>query len=153
MTVERIYTRAVAHGPTLEHERVEVTAGSGIIGDRYYGKHDEPGQNITFIEAEELEAFLSGHDGPRDFSVTGRNVVTRGVRLNELVGREFTVGGVLFRGVALCEPCRILGEALKSEACAPPKVVKNLTHRAGLRADALTSGEIAIGAKFAGGAS
>jgi MOSC domain-containing protein YiiM len=148
MTVEHIYTRALAGGLVVEHERIQVVAGSGILGDRYYGKDDEPGQNITFVEAEEIEAFLTEYRQPHDLSLTGRNVVTRGVRLNELVGREFTVGGVRFRGVALCEPCRCLGDAMKASGLSPAKVIRRLVHRAGLRADAVTSGEIAVGARI-----
>jgi MOSC domain-containing protein YiiM len=148
MTVERIYTRAVPGGPTFEHGRVRITAGSGIVGDRYYDKHDAGGQNVTFIEAEEIEAFLTEHARPHDLSLTGRNIVTRGVRLNDLVGREFTVGDVRFRGVMLCEPCLGLGRALKSGEISPAYVVKRMVHRAGLNADALTSGEIVVGARF-----
>jgi len=55
---------------------------------------------------------------------------------------------VRFRGVALCEPCLGLGKAMQSREVAPAKVVKRLVHRAGLRADALSSGELAVGARF-----
>ena len=148
MTIERIYTKAVAGGPAIEHKRVRIVAGSGIPGDRYYGKREEPGQNITFVEAEEIEAFLNEHNRPLDLSVTGRNVVTRGVRLNELVGRAFIVGGLRFHGVERCEPCLVLGKALQSSQLPSAHVVKRLLHRMGLRADALASGELAVGAKF-----
>jgi MOSC domain-containing protein YiiM len=87
-----------------------------------------------------------------DLSSTGRNVVTRGVRLNELVGREFVVGSVRFRGVELCEPCLTLGEALASPTLSPAQVVKLWVRRGGLRADALTGGELSVGAVFAGAA-
>jgi MOSC domain-containing protein YiiM len=112
--------------------------------------HDETGQNITFIEAEEIEAFLNEHRRPYDLSVTHRNVVTRGVRLNELLGREFTVGGVRFRGVEFCEPWLGLGAALASSEQPAAAVVKCLVRRAGLRADALSDGELALGAKVGG---
>lgn len=148
MTVERIYTHPLSDGKQIEHNQVRIVAGAGIEGDRYFDRHDEPGQNITFIEAEEIEAFLHEHGRAHDLSVTNRNVVMRGVRLNELVGKEFTVGELRFRGVELCEPCLGLGTALASEQLTPPQVVKRLVHRAGLRADALSSGELALGAKF-----
>ena len=148
MTIERIFTRPPSGGAQTEHERVRVVAGSGIEGDRYFGRHDEPGQNITLIEAEEIEAFFDGAAHARDLSMTGRNIVTRGVRLNALVGREFTIGSVRLRGVELCEPCRGLGRKLESTGLAPAAVVKRLVHRAGLRADVLSTGEIARGAKI-----
>ena len=147
MTVERIFTRSFPGSPPTEHTAVHVTAGAGIEGDRYFGRHDEPGQNVTFVEAEEIEAFFADHLRPCDLSAPGRNIVTRGVRLNELVGVEFLVGGVRFRGVELCEPCLGLGKALATSVNPPAKVVKRLVHRAGLRADALSSGELRVGAK------
>ena len=148
MTVERIFSRSTAGSPLVEHHSVRVVAGSGIEGDRYFGCHEEPGQNITFVEAEEIELFQSELGRPRDLSVTSRNVVTRGVRLNELVGREFLVGSLRFRGVELCEPCLGLGGALATVEFPANKAVKALLGKAGLRADALSSGELALGAVF-----
>ncbi|NRF65764.1 sulfurase [Aquincola sp. S2] len=146
--IERIYIGAPSGDSQQEVPAVQVIAGAGIVGDRYFGRHDEPGQNITFVEAEAIESFQDLHARPRDLSVTRRNVVTRGVRLNELVGKEFIAGGLRFRGVELCEPCLGLGQALSSAALAPPAVVKAFVHRAGLRADALSSGELRQGAQL-----
>src|SRR5262245_16882834 len=109
MTVERIFAGPPSDGPLAEHERVTVVAGAGIEGDRYFDQHEEPGQNITLIEAEEIEAFFAELDRPADLSVTRRNLVVRGVRVSDLIGREFLVGDVRLRGVALCEPCMGLG--------------------------------------------
>jgi MOSC domain-containing protein YiiM len=146
MTVERIFTRVRDGAPQTEQPRVRVVAGKGIEGDRYFGRADEPGQNVTFVEAEEIEAFLRACERPLDLSRTGRNIVTRGIRLNDLVGKEFVVGQVRFRGVELCEPCSGFGRAMSSPEVSPAQVVKRMVHRAGLRADALSSGEIVCGA-------
>ena len=148
MSIERIFTRPQAGAPQVELECARVVATQGIEGDRYFGRHDEPGQNATFVEAEELEAFLEACGQPLDLSVSGRNLVTRGVRLNMLVGKEFTVGTVRFRGVELCEPCLGLGQALSFSGLPPADVVKKLVHRAGLRADVLSSGEVRRGARL-----
>ena len=145
--IERIFTRLPSGGSMIEHQSVRVVAGSGIVGDRYFDCRDEPGQNITLIEAEEIEQFLVEYGRPHDLSVTGRNLVTRGVRLNELVGREFAVGQVRLKGVELCEPCLGLGEALASPSLAPPAVVKRFLHRAGLRADVLSGGDVNVGSQ------
>jgi MOSC domain-containing protein YiiM len=152
VAIERIYIRPPSSSTQTEVLEIQVVAGAGLVGDRYFERHDEPGQNITFIEAEVIEAFLSVHGRPLDLSVTGRNVVTRGVRLNELVGKEFVVGGLRFRGVELCEPCLGLGQALSSPELKPATVVKELVHHGGLRADALSSGQLRQGASFASGA-
>lgn len=150
--IERIFTRSPSTGSTQEHQSVMVTAGAGINGDRYFDRHDEPGQNITLIEVEELERFNLAYSTQHDPSATGRNLVTRGVRLNALVGKEFTVGKVRLRGVELCEPCLGLAEALASTKLPLPQVVKAFVNKGGLRADVLSSGEIAVGAKIAGAA-
>ena len=147
MVVERIFTRTSSVSPSTEHTSVQVTAGAGIEADRYFDRHDEPGQNVTFIEAEVIESFFAQDERPCDLSASGRNIVTRGVRLNDFVGVEFLVGGVRFRGVRICEPCLDLGKAMATSTTAPAMVVKRLVHRAGLRADALSSGEIRVGAK------
>ena len=146
MTIEHIFTRPTSGAPQTALPQVTVVAGAGIVGDRNFGKVGEAGTNVTFIEAEEIESFLQEQQRPYDLSITGRNVVTRGVRLNELLGQEFTVGGVRFRGVELCEPCSKLGKLLQSPGLPPAQAVKRWAHRAGLRADALTGGELAIGA-------
>ena len=151
VTVERIYISR-APGAALERvDEVRVVAGSGIEGDRYFGAADEPGQNITLVEAEEIERFNRDHGTAFDLACTRRNVVTRGVRLAALVGREFTVGTVRLRGVELCEPCLGLGRALASPGLPPSSVVGAFARRAGIRADVLASGTIAVGAPIGEG--
>jgi MOSC domain-containing protein YiiM len=146
MNVERIYIRPNGRAPQTEEARIHVVAGKGIEGDRYFGRADEPRQIVTFVESEAIEAFLRSCDRLLDLSATGRNIVTRGVRLNDLVGKEFIVGQVRFRGVELCEPCNGFGRAMASAGVSPAQVVKRMLHRAGLRADALSTGEIKRGA-------
>jgi len=152
VTVERIFIRPLQASSQAEQENVNVIADSGIVGDRYFGCQDEPGQNITFVEAEEIESFANEYGLAIDLSITSRNVVTRGVRLNELVGREFLVGSLRFRGVELCEPCLGLGEALATANLPPPSVVKRWLRKGGLRAVALSTGELSVGARFASAA-
>ncbi len=146
MKVERLYLSAGAQSLQIEQESVRVVAGAGIEGDRYFGCQDEPGQNLTLIEIEEIEAFFSEQGRPPDLSITRRNVLTRGVRLNDLVGVEFLVGEVRVRGVELCEPCRLLGEALSSPGLSAAEAVKRFLQRGGLRVDVLSSGRIQRGA-------
>jgi MOSC domain-containing protein YiiM len=145
MKVERIFTSPQPGGPQIEQERVRVVAGSGIEGDRYFGRHEEPGQNLTLIEVEEIEAFFAEQGRAGDLSITHRNLLTRGLRLNELVGVEFEVGEVRLRGVELCEPCLGMGTALSSPVLSAAEVVRRFVHRGGLRADVLTSGVIECG--------
>lgn len=143
--IEHIFIRARTERRPTACQSVQVLAGKGIEGDRYFDCHDEPGQNVTLVEAEEIERFQQTQGRAHDLSVTGRNLVTRGVRLNELLGRTFRVGGVVLRGVELCEPCLGLGTALASENITPAKVVTAFVHRAGLRAEVLSGGTVSIG--------
>ncbi len=146
MKVERLYLAAEQGAPQIEQASIRVVAGAGIEGDRYFGRRDEPGQNLTLIEIEEIEAFFSEQGREPDLSITRRNVLTRGVRLNALVGTEFLVGEVRLRGVELCEPCRIMGAALSFPGFSSAEVVKRFLQRGGLRAEVLSSGQIQRGA-------
>lgn len=147
MTIERICVRPGPGAPTRQRLRVQLVAGKGIEGDRYFGVDGEPSVNVTLVEAEEIERFQRECGVPVDLSVTGRNFVTRGVRLNALVGREFSIGGVRLLGSELCEPCLTLGQALANPSCGPAEAVKRMLRRGGLRARVLTSGEVAVGAR------
>ena len=113
---------------------VRAVAGCGLEGDRHFrAEGQRRGGAITLIEAEALE----------DVGLTGaqsrRQVVVRGVRLNDLVGKRFTVGAVECLGVELCEPC------LHLQSLTRPGIIDDLVHRGGLNADVLTSGTIAVG--------
>jgi MOSC domain-containing protein YiiM len=142
MSIELICVAARAGEPVVSVESLSLVAGKGIVGDRNYGRHKYPGQNLTLIEAEEIERFNREYHTAIALSATRRNLITRGVRLNQLVGREFRVGAVIVRGVELCEPCAGLGKQLAGERLSAAQVVKAFTHRCGLRTDILTSGVI-----------
>jgi MOSC domain-containing protein YiiM len=127
-------------------ETVEAVPGNGLRGDRYFesqgtffaGKQRLPDKEVTLIEQEALDA-LSREYGIELSPAEGRrNLVTSGVALNHLVGREFTVGCVRLRGIRLCEPCDHL-ERLTG------KNLKGLTHRGGLRAQVISAGTIKVG--------
>jgi MOSC domain-containing protein YiiM len=148
MTIEHIFTSPNSGAPQIEKTQVKVVAGAGIEGDRYFDRHDEPGQNITLIEAEEIESFVDENQRELDWSISHRNLVTRGVRLNDLVGVEFLIGEVRLKGVELCEPCMGFGQALAGSDLTAAAVVKRFVARAGLRADVLCDGTIACGARI-----
>jgi MOSC domain-containing protein YiiM len=145
-SIEAIYVARSASEAQRSVNRVELVAGAGIMGDRYYNEHPaEPGTNLTLIEAEEIERFNAEHGASAPLHASRRNVVTRGVRLNDLVGREFLIGNVRARGVELCEPCAILGANFATPAVSVATVVRAFVHRAGLRADLLSSGAVHVG--------
>ena len=115
-------------------QAVDALAGKGLRGDRHYHqKGAAPGQALTLIEVEALESVGLSGAGSR------RQVVVRGVRLNDLVGRRFRVGDVECLGVELCEPCLHLQQLTR------PGIIKELIHRGGLNADVLNDGRISVG--------
>jgi MOSC domain-containing protein YiiM len=122
-------------------------AHRGIVGDRYHLQvgtfseklKDKGDWQATLIELEEVERFnaeFGASLGPGSFR---RNIVTAGVRLNDLVGEQFSVGSAVLEGVRLCEPCAYLGQHLG------PEVVRGMAHKAGLRVRILTSATIRPG--------
>ncbi len=120
-------------------ERVRAVAGRGLEGNRYFFEKAPRGRALTLIAAEALEAMAAETGVEISAADSRRNVLTRGIDVNALVGRRFRVGDVECLGVELCEPCRHL------ESMTKPGVVKAFVHRAGLNADILTDGDIAVG--------
>ncbi len=119
--------------------------GRGLEGDRYFNQHgyysDKPGdgRELTLIESEALD-HLAQHSGIKiGPEQTRRNLVTRGVSLNSLVGKQFQIGEITVRGVRLCDPCSYL------EGQTEGGVLKAMVDRGGLRVDILTGGTIRVG--------
>jgi MOSC domain-containing protein YiiM len=106
----------------------------GMEGDRYFGRGD-----ITLVEAEALEGLREDTGIELSPAEVRRQVLTRGIRLNDLLGKRFRVGEVEAVGVEWCEPCNHL------ESITYPGVLKGLVHRAGLRADVVNPGRISVG--------
>src|SRR5919204_4561493 len=145
-SVERIFIAAEAEGETRPLREIRAVAGRGLEGDRYFAgdgtfsEQRKPGRDITLIEAEAIEALAGEHGIELGPGESRRNVVTRGIGLNDLVGRRFTVGEVECIGRRLCDPCSHL------EGLTKPGVLKGLANRGGLRADILRDGWIEVGA-------
>ena len=139
MTVVAIHV-AADHGALVTPvQAVRARAGMGLEGDRHFrpAGNAEPGETLTLVE-EEVVAEVGLPPGG-----TRRQVTVRGVRLDELIGRRFRVGEVECYGVELCEPC------LSLERKTRPGIIKDLVHRAGINADILTDGTIAVGDEIA----
>jgi len=139
-TVEGIFIASTAGAPVVGTDSIRALAGRGLEGDRHVSgagtfPSNVPGSALTLIEAEVCESFTP----PLDPNEHRRNVVTRGIDLNALVGHEFTIGGTRCRGMRLNEPCAVV------QRYASRPVLRPLVHRGGLRADILVDGTIALG--------
>jgi len=140
--VEHIHIADTRGGPVRALASVEALPGLGLAGDRNATQHDADSCDLTLIEAEAVEG-LAASGFMLDPGESRRNLTTRGVRLNDLVGKEFWIGDVLALGIELCEPCTHL------VALTGKPLIKPLAHRAGLRADLLTTGRISVGDRIA----
>ena len=139
-TVESVCIASGAGEPIRALDTVRALAGQGLDGDRHVlgtgtFPSSVPGSALTLIEAEVCESF----DPPLGPDEHRRNLVTRGIDLNHLVGHRFTIGSVPCRGMRLCEPCTVV------DRYAERPVLRALVHRGGLRADILADGEIKLG--------
>lgn len=152
-----IYVAARDSAAMQSLQQVEAVAGQGLTGDRYAlaagtfskgrpengGPEDggivKPDQEVTLIESESLAAAAADYGIELPAVQSRRNLLTRGVPLNHLVGREFVVGAVHLRGLRLCEPCKHL------EKLTQPGVREALVHRGGLRAQVVAGGTLCVG--------
>jgi MOSC domain-containing protein YiiM len=144
--VESIHISITAEATMRGVAEITAIVGVGLEGDRYatrtgtYSPKPKPGRQITLIEAEAIEALERELGLVLVPGETRRNVITRGVALNHLVGRDFSVGEVRLRGHELCEPCGNL-----ARVTGKPQILPGLTHRGGLRAEILEGGLIRVG--------
>ena len=137
-TIAAILVAPDAEAPLSRVDEVEAIAGRGLAGDRYAagrGTFSGPGRGyeLTLVEAEVLDEIELRWEDAR------RNIVTRGISLNGLVGRSFRIGSVECVGRRLAEPCAHL------EKLAGPGLLRPLVHRGGLRADIVDGGAIRLG--------
>ncbi len=133
-------------GPTWSVSTVHALKGRGLEGDRILrmseesGEPVEPKRQVTLIELEALEALARDCDIELSAAESRRNIATRGVALNHLVGHEFRIGGARLRGIELCEPCATLEKHVGLKG-----LIAGLIHRGGLRAQVIQGGIIAVG--------
>jgi MOSC domain-containing protein YiiM len=147
-TLEAILIAAAAGEQARQVGAARALAGRGLEGDRHSlgtGTFPSglPGSALTIMEAEVCESFAP----PLAPDEHRRNLITRGIDLNHLVGYEFSVGSVRCRGMRLCEPCTVV------QRYANRPVLRELVHRGGLRADILEDGEIRVGDRVRAAAS
>jgi hypothetical protein len=146
-TVAGLAVASAAEAPMQLVGSARAMAGRGLEGDRYAAgagtfsprADRRPGYDLTLMAAEVLDE-LTAAGQVLDFAGTRRNVLTRGIDVNALIGRTFRIGDVLCEGRRPCEPCAHL------ERLSGPGVLRPLIHRGGLRADIRTDGEIRLGA-------
>ena len=147
-TITGIYIASTEGGEIRSLEAVDAVPGKGLVGDRYYSRapdepeHD-PGTEVTLIASEGLERARAEKGLELEPGEHRRNLVTEGVDLGELIGKEFTIGGVRLRGIRNNPPCRYLEELTGK------KLVKTLIDAGGVRAQIVAGGTIKVGDSIA----
>ena len=121
-------------------ETAEAIPAHGLRGDRYCSNETQSSRQLTLIESENVDDFNRATGANLGYNLFRRNLVTEGVRLNNLVGHRLILGEVYLHCHALCEPCRSLQEKLKI-----PDLVKRLVHKGGVCCEILTRGKINVG--------
>ena len=129
--------------PIKEVNSIEVLANKGIVGDRHFHDFNDPYNQLSLIEAENIDEYniKFGLDIP--YINFRRNVVTKGIQLNDLIGKKLKVGNVELEGIELCRPCRHLTEMLDQE-----NILKEFMRKGGLRCQILSSSKINLGDKI-----
>ena len=111
-----------------EVESIKVVANKGVVGDRHFNDFNDPYNQLSIIESENIDNYniMNGLEIP--YLSFRRNIVTKGVKLNELVGKKFFIGKVEVEGLDLCRPCRHLSEVLNQD-----NIIKEFLRKGGLR--------------------
>ena len=125
---------------------IEALAETGLAGDRYAiarsrnaNSRPDPTREVTLIQSENLDYFFEQTGHRLAMSDSRRNIVTAGIRLNDLCARQFQIGTAMFEGIELCEPCNPLKRRTH------PELVRVLRHRGVLRARIVQGGTLSVG--------
>ena len=126
-----------------EVEFIEVLSNKGVVGDRHFNEYNDPYCQLSLIESENIDFYNIKYGLNIPYLDFRRNIVTKGIQLNELVGKTFKIGEVKVEGIDLCRPCRHLTEVLDQK-----NILKEFLRRGGLRCRILSSSKIYIDDKI-----
>ena len=123
-----------------EVDTIEVIANKGVVGDRHYNEFNDPYCQISLIESENIDYYNTKYGFNIAYLNFRRNVVTKGIKLNDLVGKKILIGNTELEGIDLCRPCKHLTEVLNQD-----NIIKEFLRRGGLRCQILSSSKISVG--------
>ena len=129
--------------PINEVNSINVLANQGIVGDRHFNEFNDPYNQLSLIESENIDYYNIKYGLNISYIDFRRNIITKGIQLNDLVGKKLLVGDVELEGIDLCRPCKHLSETLGQE-----NIIKEFLRRGGLRCKILTSSCIRVGDKI-----
>tara|TARA_B100000003_G_scaffold20460_1_gene16477 strand:+ start:674 stop:1114 length:441 start_codon:yes stop_codon:yes gene_type:complete len=126
-----------------EVDSIEVVANKGVIGDRHFKDYNDPYCQLSLIESENIDYYNTKYGLDISYVDFRRNIITKKIQLNDLIGKNFFIGKVQVEGIDLCRPCRHLTEMLNQE-----NILKEFIRKGGLRCRILTSSKISVGDKI-----
>ena len=126
-----------------EVESIKVLANKGVVGDRHFDDYNDPYCQLTLIESENIDYYNAKFGLNIPYTDFRRNIITKGVKLNDLVGKKLLIGNVRVEGIDLCRPCRHLTKMLNQD-----NILKEFLRRGGLRCQILSSSNISVGDKI-----
>ena len=123
-----------------EVSSIEVLANKGIVGDRHFNENNDPYNQITLIEQENIDYYNNKYNLNIPYIDFRRNIVTKGIKLNDLINKKISVGSVKLQVIDLCRPCKHLQETLRQN-----NIIKEFLRKGGIRCQILTSSKIKTG--------
>ena len=129
--------------PIKEVNSIEVLANKGIVGDRHFNDFNDPYNQLSLIESENIDEYNIKFGLNIPYINFRRNIITKGILLNDLIGKKLQIGNVELEGVELCRPCRHLTEMLNQK-----NILKEFMRKGGLRCQILSSSKITVGDKI-----
>ena len=126
-----------------EVNHIDVIANKGVVGDRHFSEFNDPYNQISLIESENIDDYNIRFGLNIPYIDFRRNVITKGIKLNDLVGKKIKVGNVELEAIDLCRPCRHLSEMLNQN-----NIIKEFLRKGGLRCQILSSSNIKVGDKI-----
>jgi len=139
-TVLKLGIASINNQPIKDVESIKVVSNKGVVGDRHFKDFNDPYCQISLIESENIDYYNSKYNLNIHYVNFRRNIVTKGIQLNDLVGKKLLVGNVKIECIDLCRPCRHLTEVLNQD-----NILKEFLRRGGLRCQILSSSNIYVG--------
>jgi MOSC domain-containing protein YiiM len=146
ITMPEVYKLGISiknNQPISEVNSIEVLTNQGVVGDRHFKEFNDPYNQLSLIESENIDYYNVKFGLNIPYINFRRNIVTKGIQLNDLVGKKILVGNIKVEGIDLCRPCRHLTEVLGQD-----NILKEFLRRGGLRCQVLSSSSIKVGDKI-----
>ena len=139
-------SKIIQIGITKDHNKninevneIDIIAGKGVVGDRHFKDFSDPFNHLSIIESENIDEYNKKYNSDIAYLDFRRNIVTKGIKLNDLVGKKIMINNINLEVIDLCRPCRHLSERLEKD-----NIIKEFLRKGGIRCEILNDGKISI---------